>query len=56
MKAMEALDLTKNEYEYDLNLARLNIERNLKQTEFEKLTEQKPSITLLFSVWWFYSY
>ncbi|AEX22040.1 MULTISPECIES: tetratricopeptide repeat-containing diguanylate cyclase [Vibrio] len=41
MKAMEALDLTKNEYEYDLNLARLNIERNLKQTEFEKLTEQK---------------
>ncbi|WP_321383938.1 tetratricopeptide repeat-containing diguanylate cyclase [uncultured Vibrio sp.] len=41
IKAMEALDLTKNEYEYDLNLARLNTERDLKQSEFEKLTDQK---------------
>ncbi len=41
IKAMEALNLSKNEYEYDLKLARLNTERNLKQSEFEKLTEQK---------------
>ncbi|MBR9873513.1 MAG: GGDEF domain-containing protein [Vibrionaceae bacterium] len=41
MKSMEALDLTKNEYEYDLNLARLHTERNLKRSELEKLTEQK---------------
>ncbi|MDV6251131.1 tetratricopeptide repeat-containing diguanylate cyclase [Vibrio sp. EA2] len=41
IKAMEVLDLTKNEYEYELKLARLNTERSLKQAEFEKLTEQK---------------
>ncbi|CAE6899764.1 Tetratricopeptide repeat [Vibrio sp. B1FLJ16] len=41
IKAMEALDLTKNEYEYDLEQTRLNNERNLKQREFEKLTDQQ---------------
>jgi diguanylate cyclase (GGDEF)-like protein len=41
MKAMEALDLTKNEYEYDLKLIRLNNERSIRQSEFEKLTDQQ---------------
>ncbi len=41
MKAIEALDLTKSEYEYDLKLTRLENERSLKQYEFEKLTEQQ---------------
>jgi diguanylate cyclase (GGDEF)-like protein len=41
IKAMEALDLTKNEYEYELQLIKLANERNLKQSEFEKLTDQK---------------
>ncbi len=41
LKAIEALDVAKNEYEYDLKLTRLNNERSLKQLEFEKLTDQQ---------------
>ncbi|MGP8305085.1 tetratricopeptide repeat-containing diguanylate cyclase [Vibrio sp. YIC-376] len=41
IKAMEALDLTKNEYEYDLKLIRLNNEHKVRQSEFEKLTDQQ---------------
>ncbi|MCV5940987.1 hypothetical protein OFN64_30395, partial [Escherichia coli] len=32
---------TKNEYEYELQLIKLANERNLKQSEFERLTDQK---------------
>lgn len=45
---MEALDLTKNEYEYELQLIKLANERNLKQSEFEKLTDQNARTIL----WW----
>ncbi|EDP59965.1 diguanylate cyclase [Vibrio sp. AND4] len=41
VKAIEALDLTKNEYEYELQLMKLDNERNLKLLEIEKLGEQK---------------
>ncbi len=40
-KAMEAMALSKNDYEYDLKLTRMNNERSLKQREFEKLSEQR---------------
>ncbi|WP_104038415.1 tetratricopeptide repeat-containing diguanylate cyclase [Vibrio jasicida] len=56
VKAIEALDLTKNEYEYELQLTKINNERNLKLLEVEKLAEQKRAynfvifclLTLLF--------
>ncbi|MGU3845545.1 tetratricopeptide repeat-containing diguanylate cyclase, partial [Vibrio diabolicus] len=41
IKALEALDLTKKEYEYDLQVARLNNEKSLNQHQFEKLADQK---------------
>ncbi|BBM64604.1 GGDEF domain-containing protein [Vibrio alfacsensis] len=41
VKAIEALDLTKNEYEYDLQLAKINNERSLKLLEVEKLGDQQ---------------
>ncbi|MGI9947249.1 tetratricopeptide repeat-containing diguanylate cyclase [Vibrio hyugaensis] len=56
VKAIEALDLTKNEYEYELQLTKMNNERNLKLLEVEKLAKQKRAynfvlfclLTLLF--------
>ncbi|ELB2760452.1 GGDEF domain-containing protein [Vibrio alginolyticus] len=41
IKALEALDLTKKEYEYDLQVAQLNNETLLSQYQFEKLTDQQ---------------
>lgn len=41
VKAIEALDLTKSEYEYELQLVKIDNERNLKLLELEKLGEQQ---------------
>ncbi|MGP1388135.1 MAG: diguanylate cyclase domain-containing protein [Vibrio diabolicus] len=49
IKALEALDLTKKEYEYDLQVARLNNEKSLNQNQFEKLTDQKRTYNFVVS-------
>ncbi|YCO05124.1 GGDEF domain-containing protein [Vibrio sp. VNB-15] len=41
VKAIEALDLTKSEYEYELQLVKIDNERNLKLLEIEKLGKQQ---------------
>ncbi|MGR5070408.1 MULTISPECIES: GGDEF domain-containing protein [Vibrio] len=41
IKAIEALDLTKKEYEYELQLTKIANERNLKLLEFSEFNEQK---------------
>ncbi|ODM59363.1 diguanylate cyclase [Vibrio harveyi] len=41
VKAIEALDLTKSEYEYELQLVKIDNERNLKLLELKKLAEQQ---------------
>lgn len=46
-KALEALSLSKNEYEFELQRIRLNNERRLQQSEFKKLTEQKRAYNIL---------
>ncbi len=48
-KAMEALALSKNDYEYDLKLTRLSNEHRLKQHEFEKLTDQQLMYNIVVS-------
>ncbi|MDK9774013.1 GGDEF domain-containing protein [Vibrio sp. B181a] len=47
VKAIEALDLTKSEYEYDLQLVKIDNERNLKLLEIEKLSEQQRAYNFI---------
>ncbi len=52
LKALEALEQTKSEYEHDLKITRLNNEQKLKQSELERLTAQQNtySFTVVFLV------